>query len=130
MAIAALSIVYQVTVRSTPKRPTNGVKNAEETGDLLALPLAFHDYGALHSIKGDWKVAVEYLQKGLEGSKEITQTQLIMTGHLMLGFSYAFWGDYKAGRTHVEEANKIANDTDREVTLGGVHGILGYILQE
>jgi class 3 adenylate cyclase/tetratricopeptide (TPR) repeat protein len=105
-----------------------GLRHANRIGDVGTLAGNEYLYGYTYWTKGDWRAAVEHLQKCVGYSEEVKFQIGLSFGWSCLGNAYAHLGDPETGRLYGEKGLQIQRDAGIQfllsfdfLTLGDTH---------
>jgi tetratricopeptide (TPR) repeat protein len=87
-----------------------GLRHAAQIGDLRTLGFVETCYGFLFHAKGDWKLAIEHLQRSIKYNEEVKYLAPLAWSLACLGDSCSYLGDPETGRRYVEKGLKIQRD--------------------
>jgi class 3 adenylate cyclase/tetratricopeptide (TPR) repeat protein len=104
-----------------------GMRHAAQTDDLRTLAFAEWMYSGFFHAKGDWKPAIEHLQKCIKYSGEVKYLGPLAWSWAWLGHAYSCLGDPETGRMYVEKGLKIQRDGGFERFLCHYPRYLGEI---
>jgi class 3 adenylate cyclase/tetratricopeptide (TPR) repeat protein/ribosomal protein L40E len=107
-----------------------GLRNASKGSNLIELGFVETQYGHFYLAKGDWKLAKEHFEKGINYSQEAGFAIVSALSWSALGYVCAMLGYPEAGKKHTEKGLKIHLESGVEMFLSLSHCQLGWICLE